>query len=158
MSGKRDITGQTFGKLKAIKISYTNEKGNIWECECECGNTCFVPATRLRRGLTNNCGCSQEKETYCVICGKKLEGEQRKYCGLDCQKEGNRLNNLKNGKAKREKNAEDKRNKKQALSPLDKTLRELRRYNEKHGTNLSYGQFVHLQGMKEGKNDVRRNS
>ena len=33
-------------------------------------------------------------------------------------------------------------NKKKKLSPLDALLKEIREYNDKHGTSLSYGQYV----------------
>lgn len=55
----RDIKGQTFGRLTAIKDSgKRNVSGNaIWECLCDCGQTTFVDSPSLTRGKTKSCGC-----------------------------------------------------------------------------------------------------
>lgn len=55
---KNDITGQRFGKLVAVKSIYNKEKKiTLWECKCDCGNTCFVRANRLVHNRTKSCGC-----------------------------------------------------------------------------------------------------
>ena len=54
----KDITGQRFGKLTAIKP--TDERCNgsvIWECKCDCGNTTYVRAAALRFNRNQSCGC-----------------------------------------------------------------------------------------------------
>lgn len=53
-----DISGQRFGRLVALKPT-DKRLGNsiIWECACDCGNTCEVPSISLRQGLTKSCGC-----------------------------------------------------------------------------------------------------
>lgn len=53
----KDITGQRFGKLTAIK----RVKGSLWECKCDCGNTCNVLANNLGR-TTISCGCNKVKK------------------------------------------------------------------------------------------------
>ena len=53
-----DLTGQRFGKLTAVRP--TKERLNrqvVWECACDCGNTAFVGAGRLRSGTKKSCGC-----------------------------------------------------------------------------------------------------
>ena len=53
-----DITGQRFGNLIAIRP--TNEKlgtSVIWECRCDCGNTCYVSVSHLKQGNNKSCGC-----------------------------------------------------------------------------------------------------
>lgn len=59
MAKMRDLRGQRFGRLVAIKP--TNERdssGNIfWECQCDCGNISLVTAQRLSNGTTKSCGC-----------------------------------------------------------------------------------------------------
>lgn len=53
-----DIVGQRFGNLIAIRP--TNEKlgtSVIWECQCDCGNTCYVSVSHLKQGNNKSCGC-----------------------------------------------------------------------------------------------------
>jgi hypothetical protein len=58
-----DLAGQTFGKLKVIGRSGSNEKGSaLWLCECKCGNTKKFTATVLRRGEATSCGCELESQ------------------------------------------------------------------------------------------------
>jgi hypothetical protein len=54
----KDITGQRYGKLVAIK--YTGEIKNhsaVWECKCDCGNSVEVKVKHLLSGATRSCGC-----------------------------------------------------------------------------------------------------
>lgn len=55
----RDITGQRFGRLVAIKPSEIRKPNYpvIWECKCDCGNVSYVPLTSLTSGKTMSCGC-----------------------------------------------------------------------------------------------------
>ena len=56
--GMKDITGQRFGKLIAVRP--TDERSSrsvVWECKCDCGNTTFIRAIALRSGGTTSCGC-----------------------------------------------------------------------------------------------------
>lgn len=54
----KDLAGQRFGKLVAIKrAGKKNNNSQVWECLCDCGNTCEVSARNLRVGSTNSCGC-----------------------------------------------------------------------------------------------------
>ena len=58
----KDITGQRFGKLTAIKR--TGKKKNnsqVWECKCDCGNICEVSEGNLQSRATNSCGCLLNK-------------------------------------------------------------------------------------------------
>lgn len=53
-----DLTGMVFGRLTVLRHVGKNEKGeNMWECQCECGNTVAVRGDVLRYGLTRSCGC-----------------------------------------------------------------------------------------------------
>lgn len=59
----KDITGQKFGKLTAIKrVSKIGEPVK-WECKCDCGNTCIVNKNNLGRS-TKSCGCLAHKGTH----------------------------------------------------------------------------------------------
>lgn len=54
----KDITGQKFGRLTAIRYVGKNEdKRALWECTCGCGNTVIVDGKSLRLGNTKSCGC-----------------------------------------------------------------------------------------------------
>ncbi|ALA07738.1 hypothetical protein BC01_159 [Bacillus phage BC01] len=54
----KDITGQRFGKLVAVKITGKDKHHNIqWLCKCDCGNTHTVSSHYLRRGSVSSCGC-----------------------------------------------------------------------------------------------------
>ena len=57
----KDITGNRYGRLVAIKpISKIPGKYH-WECQCDCGNTCIVNGAYLRNGKTKSCGCLKEE-------------------------------------------------------------------------------------------------
>ena len=53
----KDITGQTFGRLKVIEIAPKPWKNDAeWLCQCECGNVARVRGAYLRSGHTKSCG------------------------------------------------------------------------------------------------------
>lgn len=54
----KDLTGQRFGKLVAIRPTKARSNGHIkWECRCDCGKTACISAQDLVRGSTRSCGC-----------------------------------------------------------------------------------------------------
>lgn len=53
----RDISGETFGRLKAIKFIERTGNSTIWKCLCNCGQSCSVSLAHLRTGHTQSCGC-----------------------------------------------------------------------------------------------------
>lgn len=57
----KDITGQRFGYLVAIKLAdpliTPREKKRRWKCKCDCGNTAIVLQTNLIQGKQTSCGC-----------------------------------------------------------------------------------------------------
>lgn len=58
MSRRRDITGEQFGKLTAIKDVGKDKHGQrMWHCYCDCGNTTITLVSNLVCGLTKSCGC-----------------------------------------------------------------------------------------------------
>ena len=58
----QDISGQRFGNLIALKrLNYhAKNRGYIWECLCDCGNTSEVCITDLKNGNTTSCGCRKK--------------------------------------------------------------------------------------------------
>lgn len=80
---KKDISGQKFGKLTAIKNTEKLHKGvYIWECLCECGNTCFKPVNKLIIGEVSSCGCLNSKgemKIQQILEQNKILFEKQKY-------------------------------------------------------------------------------
>jgi len=57
----KDLTGMRFGRLLAIRP--TDERHLqciVWECDCDCGNTCYINSGKLNSGHTRSCGCLRE--------------------------------------------------------------------------------------------------
>ncbi|NFO03101.1 AP2 domain-containing protein [Clostridium botulinum] len=61
-----NIENKRFERLIAIKPTKEKDKYNgsiLWECKCDCGNTCYVAEYRLSKGEIKSCGCLGT-ETY----------------------------------------------------------------------------------------------
>ena len=56
-SGRIDISGKKFGRLKVIEYSHTKRKKAYWKYVCDCENICIVEGSKLRNGHTKSCGC-----------------------------------------------------------------------------------------------------
>lgn len=75
MGAFRDISGQMFGRLTAIKKEKTDTFGGfIWFCKCSCGNSKKVRSGDLIGGNTKSCGClkseaTRESNTKHGLCG-----------------------------------------------------------------------------------------
>jgi len=62
MGAPLNLIGQKFGRLTVIKkCDYLINKGSVWLCECECGNTKEVTAKSLRSGHCKSCGCLKQE-------------------------------------------------------------------------------------------------
>ena len=60
ISMRKDITGQRFGKLTAVRPTDQRGGGCVkWECQCDCGNTVFVASNNLIAGRKKSCGCNR---------------------------------------------------------------------------------------------------
>lgn len=54
----KDIAGQKFGMLTAIKPIGKNSQGRtLWECRCDCGSVASFVVSDIVRGHTKSCGC-----------------------------------------------------------------------------------------------------
>ena len=53
----KDLTGQVFGYLTAIKPVGRKNSRIVWKCKCSCGNYINVSAASLLHGDTTSCGC-----------------------------------------------------------------------------------------------------
>lgn len=58
-SRAKDWTGHRFGRLTAIRNTFTKEiTGNyLWEYRCDCGNTIIAKSGNVVSGHTKSCGC-----------------------------------------------------------------------------------------------------
>lgn len=61
MPAIKDITGQRFGRLVALRIVGKARRAR-WLCECDCGHEYTVEGTMLRSGNTRSCGCLQPQK------------------------------------------------------------------------------------------------
>lgn len=57
----KDITGERFGKLVVTGFAGYGQEGRqqvaLWNCRCDCGNTCTVRGYLLKSGRRKSCGC-----------------------------------------------------------------------------------------------------
>jgi hypothetical protein len=54
----KDLTGNKFGKLVALKRNGGRRNGHIlWDCRCDCGAEKAVPGYALTNGNVKSCGC-----------------------------------------------------------------------------------------------------
>lgn len=64
--GKRDLTGQRFGKLTVLRRADAPQDGKSagdrWLCRCDCGGEATVLGANLVRGHTKSCGCLKEND------------------------------------------------------------------------------------------------
>ena len=60
-SVQKDLTGQRFGKLTAIRPTDQRKDGYVlWECKCDCGNITEVKSALLTSGKRKSCGCAKK--------------------------------------------------------------------------------------------------
>ena len=52
-----DITNKVYGRLTVISYAGNKDGISLWNCKCQCGNTCIVPYQKLVSGNTKSCGC-----------------------------------------------------------------------------------------------------
>lgn len=97
--GQRDLTGMRFGKLVCVEPTAERKYATtVWRCQCDCGNTAFVPARQLLAGYVKSCGCLEHpplkdfvgqrfgKLTVLSYAGKRA-GMHRWRCRCDCGNE-----------------------------------------------------------------------
>ena len=98
--GARDISGQRFGKLTALRpTGERSDRGSmIWRCRCDCGREACASVSMLVSGNKKSCGCLVHpplknfvgrrfgKLTVAGYAGKK-GGVHRWKCVCDCGKE-----------------------------------------------------------------------
>lgn len=58
MSARRDLRGQTFGRLTVVNEAEPIGGRTAWRCTCECGNEKVTRRDHLTSGDTISCGCA----------------------------------------------------------------------------------------------------
>jgi hypothetical protein len=69
---RKDLTGQKFGRLTAIKYVETRNGYVFWECLCECGKTIIIGSASLNRKHTHSCGCFVREGHFEDLTGKSF--------------------------------------------------------------------------------------
>ena len=67
-----DLTGQRFGRLVATRRVGSRGSYALWECRCDCGNTCEVTSRDLKHGGTRSCGCLRREVRGASIAGQRF--------------------------------------------------------------------------------------
>ena len=82
-----DLSGQIFGHVEVIKPTDSRYRGSvIWECVCDCGNTCRWSAKELKEETdSRSCGCTNPwgKDLKGQVFGKlevlEMTGERQRH-------------------------------------------------------------------------------
>lgn len=53
----KDITGQVFNRVTALRFVEQRSYAPMWECQCLCGQIFTTSRYSLQKGLTQSCGC-----------------------------------------------------------------------------------------------------
>lgn len=77
MGKRKDITGERFGRLTAIRPTEQEKcQSIVWECVCDCGKTCFVSVRNLTSSTgTRSCGCARSEKIAKRMRERKVSGE-----------------------------------------------------------------------------------
>ena len=81
----RDLAGQRFGRLLALRHVGFSSHHALWECQCDCGNKIVVLRTGLcARGNTRSCGCLRRENSRKLLLthGKTGTLEHRIWKGM----------------------------------------------------------------------------
>ena len=62
MAGKiKDLAGQRFGRLVAIRREKDSKDRTAWLCQCDCGNMHYAVTKVLTKGAVRSCGCLRKE-------------------------------------------------------------------------------------------------
>lgn len=96
MNKIKDLTGQRFGRLTAIKpVGKSNNGKTVWECVCDCGNVVNIASSNLIRQSTKSCGCIKTKNDF-IVCGEYaiIYLDSKKYGRQECFIDTEDLDNI----------------------------------------------------------------
>lgn len=76
---ERDITGQRFGRLIAIRRAENNAHGGArWLFKCDCGNEAVLLKSQVMAGRTVSCGCKRREGIVVGNRSKRGDYEENK--------------------------------------------------------------------------------
>ena len=83
---KKDIQGQKFGKLIAIKeLGLNDNHKTVYLCKCDCGNETTATVGSLISGHTMSCGCVKSQGNYLltsILKKKRIDYKAEYYVDL----------------------------------------------------------------------------
>ena len=79
MAVVKDLTGQRFGRLVAMKcVGRTNNGNAQWLCKCDCGGEKVVASWGLVSGRTQSCGCIKREQNAQMFTTHGESGKHKK--------------------------------------------------------------------------------
>lgn len=75
----KDITGERFGRLVALKHVGSENNRALWMCVCDCGKVVVTSGFSLRQGEKKSCGCLHKEVS--AENGRKSRDCIRKHSG-----------------------------------------------------------------------------
>ena len=83
MPAFRDITGQRFVRLVAVRFVGKQGKQSIWECICDCGNHTTASISNIGRSVTS-CGCRHREKLVAqnTTHGHSIRGKRNRTYGI----------------------------------------------------------------------------
>lgn len=65
------LIGNRYGFLTVVAQAESSAAGHRrWECRCDCGTSCIVLGSNLKRGTTVSCGCKKRRDLTGMHIGK----------------------------------------------------------------------------------------
>lgn len=79
-----DLTGQHIGMLTVVRrVPDPQKKKVLWECKCDCGNTCVRSAILLTHDISISCGCVRRGKSGLYAPKKPDKPRNRGYSHID---------------------------------------------------------------------------
>lgn len=73
----RDLTGQMFGRLTAVRVVGAKHRHAVWLCACACGASAEVVRTALVKGRSTSCGCIHREQLVARNVARATHGRTR---------------------------------------------------------------------------------
>lgn len=69
----QDLTGMRSGKLTVLEKTDEKRKGStLWRCRCDCGREILLEPFKIKRQLTQSCGCSRKGHGIKDLTGQRF--------------------------------------------------------------------------------------
>lgn len=92
---RKDISGERYGRLIAIKPVESNKHGRFnWLLKCDCGNKTIVDIGALSNGGTQSCGCLKSELSTLSMKGISDTIGYKEFLQKDLQETGTRLTTI----------------------------------------------------------------